>query len=213
MMPALTIDFFHDVVCCWCFNISSRMREISEKFDLTIRHRSFVLQDSRAEMAHRWGTPGAARDTILGHWAACRQVSDQPELIDIEAMRSAPFDYPHGLTAALGCKAAERLDGQQGHWRMFDHLQRAHLSQARNIADRETVLQVARDAGFEAAGFARHLEAPETASAVEADRQIARALQVRSIPALIIRETGARLVNGPTEDLAAQIRAAQQILA
>ncbi|MBY6121530.1 DsbA family oxidoreductase [Mameliella alba] len=212
-MSTLTIDFFHDVVCCWCFNISSRMRTIAEEFDLTIRHRSFVLQDSRTEMAARWGTPQAARDTILGHWMACRQVSDQPGLIDIEAMRAASFDYPHGLTAALGCKAAERLDGQEGHWRMFDHLQRAHLSEARDISDPETVLQVARDAGFEAAGFARHLADPDTASAVEADRQVARALQVRCIPALIIRDTGARLVNGPTEDLAAQIRAAQQILA
>jgi predicted DsbA family dithiol-disulfide isomerase len=212
-MPTLTIDFFHDVVCCWCFNISSRMRTIAEEFDLTIRHRSFVLQDSRAEMAARWGTPQAARDTILGHWTACRKVSDRPGLIDIEAMRAASFDYPHGLTAALGCKAAERLDGQEGHWRMFDQLQRAHLSEARDISDPETVLQVARDAGFEATGLARHLDDPDTASAVEADRQVARALQVRCIPALIIRDTGARLVNGPTEDLAAQIRAAQQILA
>lgn len=212
-MSTLTIDFFHDVVCCWCFNISSRMRGIASEYDLTIRHRTFVLQDSRAEMAARWGSPQTARDTILGHWSACRELSDRPELIDIESMRAAAFDYPHGLTAALGCKAAERLDGQEGHWRMFDQLQRAHLSEARNIADPETVLQIARDAGFEAAGFDRLFEDPETAIAVEADRQVARALQVRSIPALIIRDTGTRLVNGPTEDLAAQIRAAQQILA
>ena len=85
--------------------------------------------------------------------------------------------------------------------------------EARNIADPETVLQIARDAGFEAAGFARLFEDPETAIAVETDRQVARALQVRSVPALIIRDTGTRLVNGPSEDLAAQIRAAQQILA
>ena len=43
-MSALTIDFFHDVVCCWCFNISSRMRGLSDEFDLNIRHRTFVLQ-------------------------------------------------------------------------------------------------------------------------------------------------------------------------
>ena len=37
-MPTLTIDFFHDVVCCWCFNLSSRMRELAAGFDLDIRH-------------------------------------------------------------------------------------------------------------------------------------------------------------------------------
>lgn len=213
MMASLTIDFFHDVVCCWCFNISSRMRSLAAEFDLDIRHRTFVLQASRSEMASRWGNPEDARETILGHWVNCRRVSDQPELVDIDAMRSAPFDYPHGLTAALGCKAAERLGGQAAHWDMFDRLQRAHLTEARDVADPQTVLAVARELGFENAAFAEAFDDPDTARAVEADRQHARQLQVRSIPTLIVRETGARLVNGPREDLAAQLRAALRLTA
>ena len=212
-MPRLTIDFFHDVVCCWCFNISSRMRDLAAQFDLDIRHRTFVLQASRAEMAARWGTPEDARETILGHWAVCRGVSDRPELVDIDAMRAAPFAYPHGMIAARGCKAAEQLGGQAAHWDMFDRLQRAHLTEARNVADPATVLDVARELAFEAGAFARVFDDPATAQAVEADRQCARALQVRSIPTLIVRETGARLVNGPREYLAAQLRAARRLVA
>ena len=182
MTASLTLDFFHDVVCCWCFNISSRMRSLAVEFEfeLDIRHRTFVLQASRAEIAVRWGRPAKARETILGHWSACRQASDRPELVDIEAMRAAPFDYPHGL-------------------------QLAHLAEARNIADPETVLQLARDSGHDAATFARSFGDPATARAVEADRALARSLQVRSVPTLIVRDTGARLANGPREDLAAQL--------
>ncbi|QDC08480.1 disulfide bond formation protein DsbA [Oceanicola sp. D3] len=212
-MASLTIDFFHDVVCCWCFNISSRMRALEEEFDLDVRHRTFVLQASRAEMAARWGAPEDARETILGHWEACREVSDQPTLVDIDAMRAAPFDYPHGMIAALGCKAAERIGGQAAHWGMFDCLQRAHLGEARNIADIETILAVARDLGFEAAAFRDAFDDPVTAQAVDADRRQARALQVRSIPTLIVRETGSRLINGPREDLAAQLRASLRLVA
>ncbi|PWE32194.1 disulfide bond formation protein DsbA [Maritimibacter sp. 55A14] len=212
-MPSLTIDFFHDVVCCWCFNISSRMRSLAAEFDLDIRHRTFVLQADCTEMAARWGTPEVARETILGHWSVCREVSDYPERIDIDAMRSAPFDYPHGMTAALGCKAAERIGGQTAHWNMFDRLQHAHLGEARNIADPAVVLAVAREFGFEAAAFAATFDDPTTARAVEADRQHARMLQVRSIPTLIVRETGASLVNGPREDLAAQLRPALRLVA
>lgn len=212
-MPNLTIDFFHDVVCCWCFNISSRMRSLASEFDLDIRHRTFVLQADREEMAARWGAPEAARETILGHWMVCREVSDRPELVDIEAMRAAPFDYPHGMTAALGCKAVEMLGGQGAHWEMFDRLQRAHLTEARNIADPGVVRDVAQSLGFEAAAFADGLEDPATAEAVEADRRRARALQVRSIPALIVRETGARLVNGTREYLAAQLRSSLKLIA
>lgn len=212
-MASLTVDFFHDVVCCWCFNISLRMRALAAEFDLDIRHRTFVLQASRDEMATRWGTPEDARETILGHWAVCRHVSDRPELVDIDAMRAAPFDFPHGMTAALGCKAAERLGGQEAHWDMFDRLQRAHLTEARNVADPATVLHAARELGFKAAAFVDVFEDPETLRAVETDRQHARALQVRSIPTLIVRETGSRLINGPREDLAAQLRAALRLVA
>ena len=117
------------------------------------------------------------------------------------------------MTAALGCKAAERLGGHAAHWDMFDRLQRAHLTEARNVADPATVLHAARELGFESAAFADVFEDPETLRAVETDRQHARALQVRSIPTLIVRETGARLVNGPREDLAAQLRAALRLVA
>lgn len=212
-MPTLTIDFFHDAVCCWCFNISSRMRKLEAEFDLDIRHRTFVLQASPTEMAERWGAPEDARRIILGHWSVCRQVSDDPDCIDIEAMNAAPFDYPHGNTAALGCKAAERLHGQDGHWDMFDRLQRWHLSGAADIADPGVVLAAARELGFEAAAFAECFDDPDTHAAVEEDRRLARVFQVRTIPALIIRETGSRLVNGPQADLAAQLRAATRLTA
>ncbi|MFC4227276.1 DsbA family oxidoreductase [Hoeflea alexandrii] len=213
MMATLTIDFFHDVVCCWCFNISSRMRSLAREFDLDIRHRSFVLQASRKEMAARWGTPAEARETILGHWSVCRDVSDRPDLIDVEAMRLARFDYPHGFEAALACKAAEAIGGQAAHWDLFDRIQLAHLAEARDIADRQVLAEAARDIGLDAAAFVRAIADPATAQAVEADRQAARLLQVRSIPALIIRDTGARLVNGPVEHLRAQLRAAAHLVA
>lgn len=212
-MPSLTIDFFHDVVCCWCFNISSRMRDLATEFDLDIQHRTFVLQANRREMAARWGSPEAARETILGHWAACREASDRPDLVDIDAMRSAAFDYPHGMTAAVGCKTAERLGGQNAHWDMFDRLQQAHLTEARNIADPEVVLHAARELGFEAAAFAEVFDDPATVRAVDTDRQHARTMQVHSVPTLIVRETGTRLVNGPRADLGAQLRAAARLIA
>ena len=212
-MAALTIDFFHDVVCCWCFNISSRMRSLAREFDLDIRHRSFVLQANRREMAERWGTPDQARETILGHWSVCREVSDRPDLIDVEAMRMARFDYPQGFEAALACKAAEAIGGQAAHWDLFDRIQLAHLAEARNIADRDVLADAARDIGLDAVAFAAAMADPVTSQAVEADRRAARLLQVRSIPALIIRDTGARLVNGPVEDLRAQLRAATRLTA
>jgi len=206
-MARLTLEFYHDVVCGWCFNLSPRLRRLAEEFDLAVRHRSFVLQDSQSQMVAVFGSMAQAKTTILGHWVACRAASDRPGAFNTEGMRAARFDYPHGLPAALACKAAERLAGQAGHWHMFDALQRAHISQARNVADPAVLNDVAREAGFDAAEFARLMAQDATRSAVEADRARARRHRVTSVPTVIVQETGARLVNGQMADLRAQIRA------
>lgn len=204
--PTLTLEFFHDVVCGWCFNLSPRLRALARDFDLDIRHRTFVLQDSPARMAEVFGSPAAAKETILGHWAACAAASDAPERFAIDRMRAAAFDYPHGLPGALACQAAQRLGGQDGHWRLFDALQDAHLSQARNVADTEVLVDVARSVGFDGATFRYCLMDGRTRMAVEADRAMARHLGVRSVPTVIVAETGARLRNGPLNDLRAQLQ-------
>ncbi len=206
-MTRLTLEFYHDVVCGWCFNLSPRLHRLTAEFDLDIRHRTFVLQDSPRQMVAAFGSLPKAKETILRHWAACRVASDTPEAFNSDGMRAAPFDYPHGLPAALACKAADRLDGQAGHWRMFDALQRAHISQARNVADPAVLLAVAGEAGFDADEVARVMAQDATRSAVEADRKLARRQQVVSVPTVIVQETGARLINGPLSDLRAQIRA------
>lgn len=204
----LTLDFFHDVVCGWCFNISPRLHALADEFDLDIRHRTFVLQASRTEMIWRFGSLATAKTEILGHWEACMAASDTPEAFNIEGMRSAGFDYPYGLPGALACKAAEiqsGQDGQDGHWRMFDAIQKVHLTEARNIADSEVLAAIAAELGLDVPRFVQAMSADATLSLVEVDRADARRLQVRSVPTIIVRETGYRMVNGPHEDLRAQL--------
>ena len=209
----LTVDFFHDVVCGWCFNISPRLRVLAAEFDIEVRHRTFVLQESPEQMIAVFGSMAQAKETILGHWAACRTASDTPELFNIERMRAAPFDYPYGLPAALFCKAAERLSGQGSHWDMFDTIQKAHITEARNVADMDVMLEIAGDLGFDRDRFRRAVFDPGTRNAVDADRHLARRMQVTSVPTVIVRETGTRLVNGPIGDLRAQLGAALRLSA
>ncbi|WP_016855348.1 DsbA family oxidoreductase [Halomonas smyrnensis] len=203
--PSLTLDFFHDVVCGWCFNLSPRLHRLAEEFELHVRHRTFVLQDSPECMVEVFGSMARAKATILDHWTACREASEAPERFNIEGMRRAPFDYPHGLPGALACQAAQYLAGQAGHWRMFDAIQVAHLSEARNVADPEVLRAIAREAGFGTHAFTRLMEDPATLDAVEANLCLARRWRVSMVPTVIVRETGQRLVNGPLDSLRAQL--------
>ena len=206
-VPQLTMEFFHDVVCGWCFNLSPRLRALTCEFDLDIRHRTFVLQDSPERMIESFGSHATAKEAILGHWAACAEASETPERFAIERMRAAPFNYPHGLPSALACQVAQKLGGPSGHGKMFDALQEAHLSQARNIADFEVILDVAVGVGFDRVTFRQALVDSRTLKAVEADRNFAQRLGVRSVPTVIVHETGDRLRNGPLDDLRAQLQA------
>lgn len=210
---ALTLDFFHDVVCGWCFNISPRLRALADTLNLQVRHRAFVLQDSPERMAEVFGSPRQAKAAILSHWASCQRASDTPEKFNIDGMRAASFDYPHGLPGALACKAAERIGGQAAHWDMFDAVQRAHLSEARNVADTGVLTAIAAGLGFRRRDFGRVMAEPATQHAVEQDRRLAGRLQVVKVPTIIVRQTGARLVNGPLEDLRAQIQVSLQLQA
>ena len=202
----MTVDFFHDVVCCWCFNMSSRLRVLAQEYELDVHHKTFVLQDSVEEMRRRWGSPEQTRNQILQHWEACREVSDTPVMLDVEAMHWARFDYPHGLQAALACKVAERMGGQSAHWDMFDALQRAHFSEARNIADPVVLLEVARSQGHGETDFAAAMRNPKMLEAVEADRRCAGPLGIRTIPHIRIRKTGMNLESAPLPGLREQLK-------
>ncbi|NIF86226.1 thioredoxin domain-containing protein [Comamonas sp. Tr-654] len=181
---AATIDFFHDVVCGWCYVMSPRLRQVAGELGLRVRQRSFVLQASRAEMVARFGSMEQAKQTILGHWEACAQ-QDDTQRIDIEGMRRESFEYPSGLAGALACQAAQMLEGDEAHWNLFDAIQHAHMSAHRNIGDAEVLLGIATHTGFERNAFARCMESAEALNMVHQDLALARRLGLSSIPTLI----------------------------
>lgn len=201
----LKLEFFHDVVCGWCFVMSPRLRQVAKELPIEIRHRSFVLQDSRAEMVRTFGSMAQAKETILGHWRHCA-VHDDEKRINVEGMRRQSFDYPSGLLGAIACKAAETQRGQEGHWDMFDAIQKAHLAENRNIADRDVMLAIARDLGLDFDRFASDLRSPTILQCVEDDRQHARDLGISSIPTIVALPSETRLQTMPLEDLRQRLK-------
>ncbi|MDX1739245.1 MAG: DsbA family protein [Alphaproteobacteria bacterium] len=200
----LTLDFYHDVVCGWCFNLSPRLRKLQSEYNFEIRHHTFILQEDRNEMIGAFGSMAQAKETILGHWAHCKKAADDPSLVNITGMRKASFEYPYGLPGALACKAAEAQGGQAAHWDIFDAIQSAHMTHARNIADFDVLIDCAKSVGLDVKQFRKDLKDEDTRLQVEADRHKGRMLNVRSVPTVIVEETGHRIVNSPIEMLRKQ---------
>ena len=184
----------------------SRLRQAAAELGIQVRQRSFVLQDNREQMVQVFGSMARAKSVILGHWETCLGHEDQPR-IDVEGMRAENFEYPSGLAGALACQAAHLVAGDAGHWDMFDAIQDAHLSQHRNIGDLDVLLDIAVALGHDRAAFAERMRGRQARQRVQADRDAAMRLGIRSIPTLIVGADLARLQTTPLAALRQRLQA------
>ncbi|WP_375748106.1 DsbA family protein [Vibrio sp. HN007] len=182
------IEFFHDVVCGWCYIQSPALRRLASEYDVRVVHRNFVLQRNDREMINKWGSLENAKAEILQHWESCQSFEGNNEKFNISGMREADFNYPNGLLAAKATKAAEILHGQKGHWDMFDLLQKYHLQLTKNVNDIEVIQQAANDLEYDKQAFNQLLESEHVLSELTRDSEIAFKYCVRSIPTLIVNE-------------------------
>ncbi|MER2491209.1 DsbA family oxidoreductase [Catenovulum sediminis] len=190
----IQIEFFHDAVCGWCYIQSPRLRAIAERYPVEVIHRSFVLQKNNDEMISRFGSLDAAKNEILQHWQHCKAYADAPELINIEGMRAAAFDYPTGYLSARYAKAVERVGeqisgqagGQCAHWDFFDAVQKAHLYFNQNINDPKVLDDIVTQLQLPLDQIHKVLLSRENADDVERDIHRAQERGISRIPAFLI---------------------------
>ncbi|ADG06428.1 DsbA family oxidoreductase [Kyrpidia tusciae] len=194
----MKIEFFHDVLCAWCYVISPRVRQLAEEFpDVEIVHRSFALAPGPEDIGRMFGSKERAKREILNHWKAAN-ANDDERRIRAELMETRDFDYPHSLPGLMACKAAEFQGGQRAHWDYFDRVQKAHLTECRNIADGEVLLDCAGEVGLDVERFEQDFQSDRARQAVEDDVRRARELGIRAVPSLV--GTGSLLVGAQRYD-------------
>ena len=105
-MSKLSIEFFHDVICSFCFPMSYRMRQIEKLMpDIEIIHRSFALVREEYDFDVMFGSREDAKEEILGHWEHANE-NDDLHRFNINGMRKADCLFPGSMKALLACKAA-----------------------------------------------------------------------------------------------------------
>jgi len=75
---------------------------------------------------------------------------------------------------------------QNEHDRMFEAIQRAYYTEARNPSLVETLIELAGEIGLDGQAFASDLQAAETESRLQADFDLRRRLQATAFPSLIL---------------------------
>lgn len=188
-MNKITIEFFHDVICSFCFPMSYRMRQLQKLMpDIQIVHRSYALVKSVGDFDVMFGSRTAAKEEILSHWEHANQNDDQHRF-NIPGMRQEDFPFPSSMPGLLASKAAYFVAGEEGYWDVFDNLQHALFVQNRNIEEDEVIEDCIRKSGIDLNSWKKHYTSTETKDAVESDLLLARQYQIQGVPALIINGT------------------------
>ncbi|ENK3142863.1 DsbA family protein [Vibrio sp. Vb2880] len=187
MSKKIRVDFFHDVICGWCYVLSPRLRQLEKEFNLDIHHHAFALSASREEMIGKFGSMKQAKQIILGHWEQCARADDKKR-VNVEGMRQQTFEYPFSTPGLVACKAAEQQGGSSAYWDYFDAVTHAHMSENRNIGDLDELTEIAGEVGLNKARFLEDFASPERQAEIQRDRKLAQEYDITSTPTLVINK-------------------------
>ena len=163
---------------------------------IEVENRSFALAPDPAQLSRMFGDPERAKKEILGHWRAANE-NDDEHRIQADLMAGRPFPYPHSTPALLACQAAAILGGEgdpesspvraeEAHGRYFARVQRAHLTECRDVADEDVLVDVAVELGWESERFREVLHSEEARERLESDLRLAQEWGVGGVPALVV---------------------------
>lgn len=185
-MSKLRIEFFHDVICSYCFPMSYRMRQIKAMMpDLEIIHRSYAFIKSEHDFDLEFGSRSAAKNEILGHWVHANQ-NDDLHRFNIEGMKKADFPFPTSMKPLIASKAAYFSAGDDGYWDVFDSLQKALFVLNQNIEDDKVIEECVKRTGIDFDKWQQYYDSKETINAVDRDLLLAEKYNIQSVPCLII---------------------------
>lgn len=184
----VTIDFYHDVICAWCYVLSPRLRRLAEEnTNIKVNHRSFALFPNTESIVHMFGSKEKGKEQIMAHWrAASSRLSEGTQKINADLMETHAFDYPHSMPGLLACKAAERQGGAELHWNFFDAIQYAHLVECKNIDSHETLIEIAIKLKLDVDQFKTDMESAKTWEMIDRDIKKAFEIGVNSVPTIVI---------------------------
>ncbi|MDT2781457.1 DsbA family protein [Vagococcus fluvialis] len=184
----MKIEFFHDVICSFCFPMSYRMRQVQKKYpNIEIIHRSFALAWEEEDLNKMFGNRDNAKKEILGHWEHANQ-NDDLHRFNIEGMKKADFPFPTSKNGLLASKAAKLIGGEEAYWQVFDNIQEALFVNNKDIESMDVIKEAVLDADLNWDEFEKVFHSDEALEAVNEDLKLAYRYGIQEAPFLVINE-------------------------
>lgn len=190
-MSKLKIEFYHDVICSFCFPMSLRMRELSRELDnIEIVHRSFALAPDSHSLAMQFGTHELAKNEIVSHWEAANK-NDGLNRFNIEGMKKSDILFPTSMNPLTAVKAGL---SQQKDWDIFDKLQEGLFVRNLKIDEDEIIYELIKELDLDFDTWLKEYKDPETRNKVQEELVKGQLSGINSVPSLVVNEK--YLING-----------------
>lgn len=182
----LELEFFHDVICSFCYPMSDRMRDIVAEYpEIDLVHRSFALAPTSDSLAQQFGSRERAKEEILSHWHHANQ-NDEKHRFNIDGMRKTDFLFPTSMNALKASKAASFIDGQKGYWDVFDALQKGLFTDNVDIENESIIFELVKPLVSNFDEFVRLYQSNEVVEAIHQDLLLSNQYGIHSVPAVVI---------------------------
>lgn len=210
----MKMEVFSDIVCPWCYigerRLAGALRLLRGEggpgsgWDLEIVYRPYQLDPDAPVpgiplvdyLERRYGAmAGPMRDRVSA------VAGEEGISVDWDAAVAANTFDAHRLLA----HALERY-GPAAQATLVDRLFEAHFARGLDVADHDTLVSVAGEAGMDAAQARAYLDSDAGVAALQAQLDAARRVGIRAVPSFVLE--GKYLVEGaqPAENLAEAIR-------
>jgi predicted DsbA family dithiol-disulfide isomerase len=189
--PSVHIDVWSDVICPWCYlghrRLQTALDQLGWQDEVEVRFRAFLL-DPRAT-----NEPGDLRRSIEAKYGpgafdgmARRLVAlGEPEAIEYRfdtAVRVTTLEAHRLIGWAWG------QGGQAAQTPLVERLFRAYFTEGANVADHQTLVRLAGEAGLDEAAAAALLAGTDGAEEVAEDLVEAHERELTGVPAFLVEE-------------------------
>lgn len=180
----MIVDVFHDTVCPWCRIGKKHLDDALAAWDgppVTVRWRPFFLQP---------GLPSEGRD-FRAHMAAIKGDANLQPLFDRVTQVGATCDLTFRfdrVTRAPNTLLSHRLlalTPLDAQGKVLDALHRAYFEEGRDIGRRDSLVEIAAEAGLDAAEIGAALAGDAMRAEIEAAAAWARAQGVSGVPLFV----------------------------
>lgn len=195
MTHEIVVHVWSDIACPWCWIAKQRLEQGIEQSGsrVAVEYHSYQLYPEAPSSApgHYHESLGAMKGLDAN---AVREMIDKVTHAATEEGLTMNWDkaqqvntfQAHQLVYAAKARGNDAEEAANLGAMAFERLFSAHFSEGLNVADTDTLLEIAEDMGLDVEQVEIELESGEHANAVRGDIRDARSLGIRGVPFFVV---------------------------